>query len=130
MSTKIDQALVSAFIAGNFEIGIAYENLDFDPVDAYAELRVLHNDTTPATLKHSNQTDGVFRVILRYPTDATDIPAKKKADEIFSVFKIGRKFSYEGVRLTVTGNKREPGANEAGHYKLVLTIPYRAFLTR
>jgi len=132
MSAKIDKALVSRFIAGSFGLAIAHENAPYEPVVGipYAELMVLQNDTTAATLKHSNETDGVFRVILRYPADGGAIAAKEVADLIFAQFKVGQRLTYSGVTLTITGNQRQPGVPEDGWYKVVLTTPYRAFLAR
>jgi len=72
----------------------------------------------------------VFRILLRYPTDKSSVPAKTKADEIFAVFKIGQRLTYDGVTVTIIGNQRQPGVVEEGWYKLVLTMPYKAFLTR
>ena len=130
-SVKIDQALISAFIAGDFGIGIAHENLPFTPgSDAYAEVLVLQNDTTPWSLKHTNETDGVFRVILRYPADTGAIGPKQKAEEIFNVFKIGSRHSYDGASVTIITNQRQPGVQEDGWYKLVLSMEYKAFITR
>lgn len=132
MSAKIDQALISRFIAGSFGLPIAHENSPYSPVPgtAYAELLVLQNDTTPATLKHSNETDGVFRVLLHYPADTGAIAAKLMADTIFAQFKVGQRLTYSGVTLTITGNQRQPGYSENGWYKVVLTTPYRAFIAR
>lgn len=136
MSLAIDQALVTAFIAGAFGLPIAHENESYDPVSgtAYAKLEVMQNDETPFSLTHSNQTDGVFRVVLRYPAGEGAIAAKAMADTVFSVFRIGRRFQYNGVSLTIMGNERMnssgrlPGA--AGWYELTLSMPYRAFTTR
>lgn len=138
MSVKLDQALVSAFIAGGFGLAIAHENYPYNPVPQtpYAELLVMQNDMTPGTLDDSNDTDGIFRVILRYPPNTGAIAAKKKADDIFSVFKIGQKLSYEGITLWIMGNRRDvpvsvPGVDQdSSWYKLVLTMPYRATLAR
>lgn len=129
---RVDQALLTAFTEANFGLPIAFENDHYDPVPGtpYAEVRVRQNDVTPANLKHSNATDGVFRVILRYPANTGAVAAKAKADEIFAVFKIGQSFSYDGLTLTVTKNQRAPGVAEDGVYKIVLTIPYRAFTHR
>lgn len=129
---KIDQALISAFITGEFCLGIAHENLDYTPQHgkAYAELLVLQNDVTPATLADSNDTDGVFRVILRYPVNSGAVSVKTKADEIFSVFKIGQRLTYDNVDLVILGNRRQPGLGENGWYKVILDMPYRANLTR
>lgn len=132
MSVKIDQALVSAFISGNFGLGIAHENTEFVPTaqSPYAELRVLQNDVTAGTLNDTNDTDGVFRVILRYPVYTGAIAPKLKADQIFAVFGIGTRLSYEGVTLTILNNQRQPGVAEDGWYVLVLTMAYRAAIER
>jgi hypothetical protein len=128
---QIDQALISAFIAGNFDLPIAHENEHYQPDgSAYAEIIVIQNDVTALNLKHHNETDGLLRVILRYPTDTGAIEPKQKADEIFAAFPIGQRLSYGGVTVTITGNARAPGVPEAGWYKLVLTLPYKAFLAR
>jgi hypothetical protein len=129
---QIDQALVSAFIAANFGLPIAHENIAYTPTaqTAYAELLVLQNDKTPATLNDSDDTDGVFRVILRYPANTGAIAAKTKADQIFTVFAIGKRLTYAGTTLTIVRNSRQPGLAEDGWYKLVLDMPYRANIKR
>jgi hypothetical protein len=128
----IDQALISAFISGAFGLPIAHENIDYAPTagTAYAELLVLQNDVTPATLANSNDTDGVFRVILRYPANSGAVAAKVKADAIFNVFAIGQRLTYSGVTVTVLRNSRQPGVAEEGWYTLVLDMPYRANIVR
>ena len=69
---KIDQAFVSSFIAGGFGLEIAHENLAYEPTTGteYAELRTLNNDVTAYDLATLDITDGVFRVILRYPANS------------------------------------------------------------
>lgn len=132
MTIKIDQALINHFIGEGFLLPIAHENQPYEPSadTAYAELSVLQNDTTPYSLKDSNQTDGVFRVILRYPVDGGAVAIKQKADEIFAAFGIGRQLTYSGQALTITSQQRQPGFPESGWYKLVLTISYRASIAR
>lgn len=131
MSVKIDQALVQSFIGGDFKIGIAHENIDYAPDNnPYAEILVLQNDTTPWSLNHSDETDGVFRVILRYPAGSGAVVAKLKAEEIRQHFKIGTRIAYDGVSLTIAGSQRQPGVQEQGWYKLIINLSYRAILTR
>jgi hypothetical protein len=130
-SVKIDQALLQAFIDASFGLDIAHENLPFTPgSDAYAEVLILQNDTTPWSLKHSNETDGILRIILRYPADTGAIAAKQKAEEIFNVFKIGSRHVYDGATVTITSNQRARGVQETGWYKLVLSMQYKAYLKR
>lgn len=132
MGVEIDQALVKTFIDNITGLEIAHENDDFTPTagTAYAELRVLQNDTTPLNLKDTNETDGVFRVLLNYPSNGGAIAAKSKADTIFSTFKIGASLTYSGVTLTIVSNQRQPGLVEEGWYRIILTMNYRAFIAR
>lgn len=128
----IDQALISRFIDGNFGLPIAHENMAYAPAagTAYAELLVLQNDVTALTLKHSNATDGVFRVILRYPLEVGAVIAKQKADQIFDFYKLGQRLEYASDSLTITSNSRQVGVAEDGWYKLVLSMSYKAFFGR
>lgn len=129
---RIDQALVSHFIDSSFGLPIAHENLAYDPNagSEYAELLVLQNGTTPWSLKHSNETDGLFRVILRYPLDGGAIAAKTKAGEIFNAFGIGLPISYNGATLTIMSHSRQQGVPEDGWYKIVISMGYKALIRR
>ena len=129
---KIDQAFTQAFLSGSFGLPIAHENDNYEPIAGtpYAEIYLIPNDITPATLADSDETDGIFRINLRYPSDTYSIIAKTKADEIFSLFKIGTRLSYDGQKVTITGQSRGRGINEGGWYVLPLSIAYRAFLPR
>ncbi|MCO6427057.1 phage tail terminator-like protein [Nitrosomonas communis] len=132
MTIKIDQALIQHFISGSFGLPIAHENLPYSPVagTAYAEILVIQNDITAADLSHTNETDGIFRVILRYPVDSGSIAVKQKADAIFSYFKIGSEIAYAGQEIVITRHARANGYSEQGWYKIVITISYKAFLAR
>lgn len=132
MSVKIDQALINHFINGYFELDIAHENLPYTPsLDTpYAEIIVIQNDITPIDFGHTNETDGILRVILRYPVNTGAITAKTKADEIFSHFPIGSQVGYYNQNLMIVRHDRASGYTEQGWHKIVLTIVYRAFLTR
>ena len=129
---KIDQALTSEFVSGNFGLPIAHENVDYDSTDGnpYAEILVLQNNATALSINDTDQTDGVFRVILRFPVYQGAITAKQKASEIMGHFRIGKRCTYQGVTVTIQSQQRQPGVAEDGWYKTVLTFGYRAFLTR
>ncbi len=131
MSVKIDQALVNTFIGASFGLPIAHENKGYTPTsDAYAELLVLQNDTTALSLAHSNETDGIFRVILRYPIGTGAVVVKQKTDEIFAVFKIGARPAYDGQDLVIKTNQRQPSNVDDGWFKIVLTMGYTALINR
>lgn len=128
---KIDQALVQRFTSGGFGLPIAHENAPYTPTgQPYAELLVLQNDRTPFSLADSDETDGVFRVILRYPVNGGAVAIKTKADEIFAAFKIGQRLTYSGQTLTIVSQQRQPGVPEEGWFKLLLTMAYRANIER
>lgn len=132
MSVKIDQAMVQTFVNGGFNLPIAHENLAYEPVPGtpYAELINLPNDTTPLSTNDTNETDGVFRIILYWPQNEGSIQAKLKADEILAVFSIGTKVCYQSQCATITRSSRYKGVAELGWYHVVITIAYTAFLTR
>jgi len=132
MTAKLEQALVQHFIDGNFLLPIAYENNGFDPVagNAYAEISSFVNDETAFSLNDSDQTDGFFQVILRYPVDEYSWDAKNKADEIRAHFKIGLRLENDGQKLTVTSRSADKGFNEDGWYKIVLRVFFTAVLPR
>lgn len=129
---QIDQAFTNTFINSDFNLPIAFENLDFEPdfKKAYAEIKVLQNDKTGYDTDSTDETDGVFRIVLRYPINKSSIPAKKKADQILNFYKIGSKINYDGVDVIITSSSRSEGVPETGWYKLVLTIGYKSFLRR
>lgn len=129
---KIDQALLSHFIGGNYGLPVAHENQPYQPTNGqpYAEVLVIQNSVTPFSLASSNETDGIFRVILRYPADGGAVPAKQKAEAISNGFAIGSRLEYQGVAVTITAQSRVPGVPEDGWYKQVLTFNYRAFTDR
>ena len=132
MSLKIDLAFLQKFIDDAYGLPIAHENLNYSPVSgtAYAELHTLPNDITPLSLKHSDQTDGVFRVILRYPANTGAINIKTMADSILSGFKIGTIVSYDGQKATVFKTNRNNGIHDNQWHTMIVDIFYRAFITR
>ena len=132
MSVKIDQAFLAAYIAGDFGLEVAHENLAFIPTAgiSYAELINLPNDITAFSLNDSNETDGLFRIILYWPLGKGAIQAKLKADEILSAFSIGSKVCYESQCATVTKTYRAKGVAEDGWYKTIISIGYYANIKR
>jgi hypothetical protein len=132
MTIKLDTALIEHFISGGFGLPVAYENDGYDPStgDAYAEIKVFQNDVTMLSLNDTDETDGLFQVILRYPVNGGAVAIKKKADEIFRAFRKGQQLAYDGQALTITRHQRQPGVAEAGWYKLILLITYQALIER
>jgi len=132
VALELDQAFVQAFQNGAFGLPIAHENADYQPsaATAYAELIVLQNDETPYSLNDSDETDGAFRVLLRYPANEGAVPAKTKAEEIMDAFKIGTRVCYGGQCATVVNRRRQAGVGEGAWYTVVLTFRYRAILRR
>jgi len=131
---KIKQAFTQSFIdQGFFHLDqIAHENISFTPENGtpYAEISVITNDKTPFTVDDADETDGIFRVILRYPENTGSIQAGQKADKILNFYKIGSRIHYENVNVIMTRQSLAAGVSEAGWHKLVLTINYRTFLRR
>ena len=132
MSVKIDQALLSAFIAGDFGLPIAHENAPFEENTsvAYVALKLFQNENRPHDLAHTDSITGAFQCILRYPLNKGAIPAKIKLGEIFDYFRIGRRFEYAGQGLEVRSQHRFSNREEDGMYQVTGRINYRAYLPR
>jgi len=132
MTVKIDQAFTNAFITAEYGLPIAHENLPYVPVPgtAYAELIVAQNDQSPFSITDSNETTGVFRVILRYPLLSGAIGIKTMADTISATFKIGTLLTYDGQSVKINRVGRDVGFPEEGWYKIVLTFTYWAYIAR
>ncbi len=132
MSFKIDQAFITEFNAGSFGLPVAHENAPYEPTlgTAYAELIMAQNPVDALSWADSNESSGVFRVILRYPLNTGSGTAKAKADEILDHFAIDKQITYSGQSVTILSGHREPGVPEDGWYKIVVTIRYWAYLAR
>jgi len=132
MSFKIDAALIQEFIDNNFSLPMAHENLPYEPVSgtAYADLRVIPNDITVLSYNNSDDTDGVFRILLNYPADTGAVAAKLKADEIMTAFKNGTRLNYNGQQVFITKVSRNTGEVLDGWYRLPVFIYYYAIIAR
>lgn len=126
MTTKIDQAFVSDFIAQAFGLPIAHENAEYTPTAGtpYVELRVFHNETLPADLSTTNDTTGVFQFTLRYGEGNGAIPAKLQRDTIFAAYPIGRRLTYSGETVTIKGHEPFDATPEQGWFKVVGRISF------
>lgn len=132
-SHDLDKVLFDSFEDGNFGLGIAYENKGYSPTfgTAYAELVINPNDIRGFSIGNQTDiTDGIFKVILRYPADKGDYTAKAKADEILDYYTIGKKLSLNSENLWIQRKSRTPGVVEDGWYKIIVSLWYRAFLGR
>lgn len=148
MSIKIDQAFTSTLLAAEPDLDIVWENGTYsvwggasyahqtgvyspDTDRPYIEAFMLPNNITPLGLSTTNETDGLFRCILRYPANTGSITAKQKADEIMASFPVGGRLTYSGQTVTVTSQDRRQGAtSDDNWYSLVVSFNYIAFLSR
>ena len=132
MSIKIDQAFIQSFIDGAYGLETAYQNQPYTPTAGtpYAQLLNIPNDITALDLKDTNETDGLFRIILRYPVDSGAFAAKNQAETIMADYSIGSSVSYSGQSARITAVNRQQGVVEESWYVTLITISYRAFIPR
>jgi len=125
---KIDQAFTSEFIAGAFGLPIAHENMDYTPAQgtAYAEIKMIPNDVSKLTLNNSNETDGIFRIYLRYPSGTGAVTAKTMADTMLAYFPLGRRITYGTQDVTIMKASRKEGIQNNNWYELIITLSYWA----
>ena len=132
MSANIDKAFIDAYIDADIGLSIAHENTSYNPTAGteYVELINLPNDITSADLSYTNETDGLFRIILYWPVNKGSVLPKEKADTILGVFPIDTEVCYGGQCAAVTKIAREKGVPESGWYKTLISVSYRAFIPR
>tara|TARA_R110000796_G_scaffold42012_5_gene104146 strand:+ start:1871 stop:2269 length:399 start_codon:yes stop_codon:yes gene_type:complete len=132
MSIKIDQAFIQSFIDGAFSLPINYENMPYTPIagTAYATLTNLPNQIDSLSLSDMNETSGIFRIILRYPTDGGAIAPKTKSEQIMAYYPIGSSVAYSGQSATIRSVNRQAGIVEDAWYTIVVSIRYISFITR
>ena len=132
MSVKIDKAFVSAYIDADIGLDVAHENSAYNPTSGteYVELINIPNDITPLSVTGTDQTDGIFRIILYWPVNVGAITPKLKADEILAVFTLGSKVCYSGQCATITRSSRQKGLSVDGWYRIIITITYKSFIGR
>jgi hypothetical protein len=131
---EVEDLLINSFDNAEFDLPTKTENEIYDPVigTAYAELIVLPNEKTAYSVKDTDQSNGIFRIILRYPIGESKDTIKAKADEIFNVYKL-----HSIVTDTENNNYVEiikqncqEGVRETAWHKLVLDLYYQTFTRR
>lgn len=132
MTTKIDQALLKRFKDSLFGIDTQYPGQVFKPTAGtpWVRLGVLQNPVLPSTMATDNDTTGVFQVVVHWPQGRSHIKATEQLDTIFAAFPVGRRLTYSGQAVTITGHHRQSSTTEDGWLKVVGLITYRADVAR
>lgn len=133
--TNIRTALVTAFRAGSFftDANTAFENRTFTPgVAPWAQLHLMPNapSATSIGINGIDEHDGVFQAAIYYPNNSGDGAANAKADEIAAVFKAGAAFTSGGQSVVITRTGVGAGRNDAGWYRVVVSIYWRSKVNR
>jgi len=126
---NIYQAFVESFQSEDFGIDVVCENESApSSSNSYAELQMGLFEKKPFTLSDSDQIEGGFRVILRYPEGSEVNDAREKIE---AYYKIGLSIELDGnEKAVISGFSKEVGEVEDGWYKLILNVRYRAIVKR
>jgi len=131
---KVNQAFVDSFIKAGFfdKKMIAHENVIFTPPKdgMYAEIMVIENDVTPLDLNSINESDGIFRVILRSPAGGGAVAVRTMSDKITAFYRIGKTIEYDTQRVVIRKFSAAPGESRDGWYTFIITIYYKAYTRR
>ena len=123
----IDQAFVNDFITQAFGLPIAHENANYTPTKgtAHVILRMFQNADEAGDLAvDTTETTGLFQFSLRYPPGEGAIAAKTQRNTIFAAYPIGRRITYGGNTVRVTGRSPFDNAPVEGWYQVVGRIFY------
>lgn len=129
-SALIETALKQSYVDGAFGLSTAYQNVAFDPSgsDRYAELYVLHNQPSVATLGGSGEDahDGILQINLNYPTGKGPADVDTKAAAIEAYYKAGTRFTYNGQEVFIRSSGRSIGRQIDGFYQVIVTVFWEA----
>jgi hypothetical protein len=132
---KINQAFINSFKDAGFfdKERIAQENMNFIPPKdgMYAEIMLIENDVTPATLAGDvYETDGLFRVILRSKAGGGAVETRAMSDKITAFYSIGKVIEYDAQRVVIRKFGETPGESRDGWYVYIINIYYKAYTRR
>jgi len=147
VSIAIDQAFTSAMMGGGFAMDIVHENGGYSVWDGvsyvshdgvyqpqarreFMEIRTIPATRAAWSLADTDESLGVFFVMLKYPDDVGAIVAKVKAEAVLSLLKVGARFTYAGQVVEIASNNRDGGRNDGGFYQIAIRANYRAFVAR
>lgn len=130
---KIERAFLTDWIAAAFGIDYTFAEMPttYTPTSGtpYAELRTVPNDQTAYSSADTDETDGVFITILRYPP-LSKWDGKEMAQSVLDRYPVGKVLTYDGQSVKTTFKTRTQGEVIDGWYQITVSIGYRAFLTR
>lgn len=132
----LDKALRQSVIDANMSLPYApVENFPFEKPSAllpWAAIFILENQPSVATLGHEGQDahDGILQIDLNYPLNSGTAAVTAKADQLTDFYKAGKRFAHSGVELTVTSCGRSRGREVDGWYRVSMTIPWFARVSR
>lgn len=126
---QIEQAFASDFIAQAFGLPIAHENANYEPTQGtpWVGLRVFQNALSAGDLSADaevTETSGLFQFSLHYPQGKGAITAKTQAQTIFAAYPVGRRISYGGETVKVTGYQLFDATPRDGWFVVVGRITY------
>tara|TARA_Y100000310_G_scaffold324866_2_gene387349 strand:- start:14073 stop:14471 length:399 start_codon:yes stop_codon:yes gene_type:complete len=128
---RIDQAFISDYEAQGFGIPTTHENHpgESDPDGSYATTKVTYNQALPADMNDTNDVTGVFRVEINAPLFSGSITPKQQVANILAAYPVGRRFSYNGMNVTVTATEMSSAPDKSA-YKVTGFVYYTAEYAR
>ena len=114
-------------------LATAWENDAFTPVTGapYQRVNLLAADpdnTTQGAAMFIEQ--GVFQVVLNYPTGAGSAAAEARAEALRARFKRGTTLSQSGISVHIIRTPAiAPAIQEPGWYSIPVSIRWQAFIT-
>lgn len=112
-------------------IGIAYENVEYNPIVGQSYLRawLLPGETTSLTLGPGNILEylGVYQIDCLCPKNQGWAPAKVKAGKLLTHFRPGISMTYQNLTVKSWKAYCDSGSIDGDFYKVSVSIEYRAW---
>lgn len=133
MSDVAIQKALEIHLSGFQSQNVAWENIEFNPVDGTSYLRPVFMPSEPsqASLGTSglNRKIGIFQVSVVHPLMDGSGPAAAKADAIVNHFKRGTTLTQDGLNIRIAKAWRGPGLTQGKWYTIPVSVSWYAYAT-
>lgn len=128
---KISAALSSRLSTLPSSPPVAYENVEYKPVDGQAWLRESYLPANSSTvgLEPTGSTDfvGVYQISIYTPLDDSKFEAHQLVDAITAHFTRGTVLSFEGLNVKIEQVNVAQGLRSNGWWLMPVSVNWRAF---
>lgn len=134
MTPGIHNTLIDSFNSGSFGLDAQFPNEKYEPTTEkeWAKISFLSSPPVVGTIGGTGDDymSGIMQIDLKYPLNEGIYDANQKADSIRTYYKMGKKFTYSGVTISIQSNQVSQRGEVSGWYTVTCSINYTSYIGR